>query len=701
MIKLIASVLRNLGLDRTKSVEDPAPSLENAQEKFDNGNFEGAIAVLRQVFQHQPDLADGHRLMCAALANVGKLDEAEVHIHRAIELNPDGRIFNTTLGHVLKFKGQTEEAIACYRKQLVHTPQDGFAHFCLAQHLIPLEQTEEARALLKKAIELAPEIDAARLELSALEMNANRYEEALTAANDLLKRTPESIPALIGAARAQAARLRMVEAEILYKTALSLEPDNIQALVGLANLFLLVARGGEAESCLRLAHGIAPHEPNIAKCLVSLFLDTVQADPAEDLLSVFLIDHPDDHDFLLFSARLAVFRRDREKAMGLFERLANITPDDETMLIHMGNAKMKFGDLDGGLAIYEKLIKAHPTRVFVRTNYGFHLLTHGHFRKGLEFHESRLDLAYEPSTPYDLRSVFYALMEGVKKTPPWKKGMSIEGKRLLVWREQGLGDCIMMLRFIPLLRRLQPASVTLLMDDGVYGLADSMNTADRIIRLSEWEEQKIGERTDLFDLQCSIMSLAWLLDATLENIGQSIPYLRAPDSTAWRWMDPIRALPKPRIGLVWAGSPTLGEDKLRSLHLKQLAPILAVKGVQFVSLQKGLPQAQIKELGIDLIDPMDNCKSFADTAALAMEMDLIISVDTSVVHLVGALGLPVWMFNRMSSEWRWMKDRKDSPWYPKLRLYNQKPEEPWESVIQTMAKDLATCVENNFAQNEA
>jgi hypothetical protein len=218
-----------------------------------------------------------------------------------------------------------------------------------------------------------------------------------------------------------------------------------------------------------------------------------------------------------------------------------------------------------------------------------------------------------------------------------------------------------------------------------------------------------GNPLPRFDLQCPLMSLPRALGTTLETIPAAIPYLDPEPLLAARWRERIAALPGLRVGLVWAGSPRTRHprlalvDRRRSLRLAAMAPFAAVPGVSFVSLQKGPPAAQAGDPppGLTLQDFTRELEDFADTAALIDCLDLVISVDTSVAHLAGAMGKPVWLLNRFDSCWRWLADRDDSPWYPQLRQFRQPTAGDWESAIGRAAEALRRLAAGDVAQLRA
>jgi Glycosyltransferase family 9 (heptosyltransferase) len=202
-----------------------------------------------------------------------------------------------------------------------------------------------------------------------------------------------------------------------------------------------------------------------------------------------------------------------------------------------------------------------------------------------------------------------------------------------------------------------------------------------------------GEALPDFDLHCPMLSLPLALGTTLASIPAGMPYLHADAAAVAGWQARLAEWPGegPRVGLVWAGKPSLdlparaAMDRRRSIPPERLAPLLAVPGLRFFSLQKGGPPLP---LGAPVTDLMAEVTDFADTAALVANLDLVIAVDTSVAHLAGALGRPVWLLDRFDPDWRWMTGRSDSPWYPSLRIFRQPAVGDWESVVTEVAENL-------------
>jgi hypothetical protein len=199
-----------------------------------------------------------------------------------------------------------------------------------------------------------------------------------------------------------------------------------------------------------------------------------------------------------------------------------------------------------------------------------------------------------------------------------------------------------------------------------------------------------GAELPAFDVQCPMMSLPLALRTTLETIPADIPYLRADAGRVAGWQQRLAALPGLKVGLVWGGSFRYPLDKRRSMKLAQMAPLGTVRDVTFVSLQKDGPAQQAREppAGLTLHDWTDELQDFDDTAALVAALDLVIAVDSAIVHLTGALGRQVWVLDRYDSEWRWLSGRDDSPWYPSLRLFRQDQPGDWDGVVERVRAEL-------------
>jgi hypothetical protein len=264
--------------------------------------------------------------------------------------------------------------------------------------------------------------------------------------------------------------------------------------------------------------------------------------------------------------------------------------------------------------------------------------------------------------------------------PLWD-GSDLHGRRILLQGEQGLGDTIQFVRY-----------VSEIAARGGRVLLSSKFELQRLFAHLKGIEQYIppNEAIPPYDLHCPLMSLPLRLKTTLSTIPAPIPYLQAEARLAAQWREKLLSEPNLKVGICWAGSPVHTNDRNRSTVLESFAPLSRVSGVTYYSLQKGAAASQASRPpeGMRLIDLSPQLDSFDDTAAVISNLDLLISVDTSLVHLAGAMGRPVWTLLPFFSDWRWMLDRSDSPWYPTMRLFRQPRRGDWTTPIRQIIEAI-------------
>ncbi|HEY2158611.1 MAG TPA: DUF6165 family protein, partial [Isosphaeraceae bacterium] len=332
------------------------------------------------------------------------------------------------------------------------------------------------------------------------------------------------------------------------------------------------------------------------------------------------------------------------------------------------------------LACYERTLALAPGHFNARVNRAMTRLMLGDYARGWPEFESRHENPELKRTEYPRR--------------PWR-GEPIEGRTILLTLEQGVGDVFQFLRFVPQVRALGPAEVVVHANDHLVEIIKTCPGIDRIIT-------RVPDDADPgFDVHAPLMSLPGLLGTTVATIPAPIPYLSADPVRVGRWRERLRAYPGFRVGVAWQGNPKNQIDRDRSFPLGLLEPLARVAGVRLVSLQKGPGAEQVAALGgrfavVDLGDELDaGPAAFLDTAAIMVCLDLVVSADTSTVHLAGALGVPTWLPLSTAADWRWLEGRDDSPWYPSVRLFRQERPRVWGPVFDRMAAALAAHVVAN------
>ena len=257
----------------------------------------------------------------------------------------------------------------------------------------------------------------------------------------------------------------------------------------------------------------------------------------------------------------------------------------------------------------------------------------------------------------------------------------MHGKTVLLQAEQGFGDTIQFIRYLPMVIA-KGGRVVLEIPDDLRPLIGHIDGVTAIMRR--------GEALPHFDVHCPLMSLALAFGTTLDTIPAPVPYLHAPAERISSWRIRLAGTKGPRVGLVWSGKPTHKNDHNRSIPLALLAPLLRMPGMTFVSLQKDYRDTDRAALGaLPLLRLDDALSDFADTAAVIAALDLVIAVDTAAAHLTGALGKPLWLLLPAIGDWRWLTERADSPWYPSARLFRQPRIGDWQSALAEVRRELA------------
>ncbi len=451
------------------------------------------------------------------------------------------------------------------------------------------------------------------------------------------------------------------QAAARYREALALAPGAPESHVGLATALTRLGDRPGAIAALRDAVALAPDNAAARAALGNLLRAAGQPEAAleEFRRALYLRPHDPAARHNLGTALADLGRV--EEALVWFSQAAEA--GHVPALAALGATHLQTGDPAGALRWFRAARQASDGSGIVRLGEGLALLTLGDLRAGWTGYEARPTV-----TPFQVQGT----------APRWDGSQEVRGRTVLAWAEQGLGDSIMFARYLPLLRA-RGAQVVLLAQAPLHALLAPL--ADRVV----------AEGDSLtFDLHCPLPSLPRAFATTLATIPTRVPYLH-PDATRaadWR----ARLGPHPRIGLAWAGNPDFARDRQRSLPLATLAPLLAIPALSWHILQKELRpgDADILASHPGLQMPGPGFADFADTAACVAGLDLVVTADTAVAHLAGALGRPCWIMLPHAADFRWLRDRDDSPWYPTVRLFRQPRPGDWPAVAAAIAAALAT-----------
>jgi tetratricopeptide (TPR) repeat protein len=600
------------------------------------GRSDEAIAAYRQAVAARPAMAGAHLNLGIALREKGRLEEAIAAFRGAIAVSPNFAEAHNSLGNALRDAGQLDDAIAAYRRAVALRPgyADALNHLGIA--LKDKGQFDEAIAAWRQVIVLKSKVPEVHLQLANALKDNGQTDESIAAYRQAIALWPDYVEAQSNLGHALKDKRQLEQAIAAYRQAIALRPDVPGAHVDLGNA---LKESGQLDAAIAAYRRAIDIKPDYSEAYNNLG-NALKA--------------KGDFDEAIHSYRQAI-------VMGATNAEAHS---------NLGVALNDMGLADEAVAAWRRAIEIKPDLPDAHFNLGFALLARADFQKGWEEYEWRRN---SKSFPAAMRAF---------AQPQWD-GSPLDGRTILVHAEQGFGDTLQFIRYLPLMAQ-RGGTVIIECPAGLPRLLHRFTGGRQIIVK--------GQPLPAFDLHCPLLSLPRIFGTTLANLPNEVPYLHAAAEEAGRWRQLLAGHANTvKVGLAWAGSPVHKNDRNRSMNLATLAPLWQVPGIRFFSLQKGEPATQVSSLpqGIEIVDLTQELKDFADTAALIANLDLVIAVDTAVAHLAGAMGKPVWTLLPFVADWRWLLEREDSPWYPSMRLFRQPSRGDWDSVVKQGANELS------------
>lgn len=564
----------------------------------------------------------------------GRNREALADFERALALKPDFAEAHNNRGNTLQDLGRHQEALASFDEAIRRKPDFALAHLNRGVTLRALGRAQEALAIFDRAVALMPGIAEAHANRGIVLRDLNRPHEALENLDRAIALKPDFAEAHSYRGRVLRDLNRHAEALENLDRALALKP-------GLAEAHL--DRGGALRALGRPQEALTAYDRALA-----LMPDLAEAHANRAIVLRDLNRHPE--------------------ALEHLDRALALKPDSAEAHNNRGNVLRDLNRPAEAIISYEQAIQLKPDFAEAHMNLGIQKLLLGDYAGGWPLYEWRR----KTDQFTEWRREF--------TQPEWTGEQSVAGKTVLLYAEQGLGDAIQFMRYVP---RVEALGATVLLEilAPLAALAGTLRArARRIIK---------GETLPDFDLQCPLMSLPLAFGTRVETLPAEIPYLTADPRKVEEVRARLGARSRTRIGLAWSGYAGHRNDRDRSLALRRLEPLLRLD-FEFHSLQRDIRPDDLAALaGFTQLRPhQDEIKDFSDTAALMSELDLVITVDTSVAHLAGALGKPTWLMLSTRPDWRWMTERSDSPWYPTLRLFRQKNTGDWDGMIAEIVAEL-------------
>lgn len=463
----------------------------------------------------------------------------------------------------------------------------------------------------------------------------------------------------------------MPRAQSIFAQILAVVPGEPRALNGLGVVAFRADRLQEAEEYHRRAIAAFPGNPAFHNNLALVCSRAGRAAEAVECCRRALALSPQTVQLHNNLGTMLKAAGQLEGAVESFRRALALEPNYGNARYNLANALVQLKRMDEADAEYRRALELAPDDAEVRYNHALLRLLLGDFAQGLPGLEWRWGLPgfSRPNFPQ----------------PQWR-GEPLAGRTILLLGEQGLGDAIQMIRFAPLLKRAG-ATVLVACRPALHALLASAGGVDRLLPYSHVAAES-------FDFHVPLLSLPGAFGTTLDTIPAEVPYLAAEPARIQRWQLELAETSDFKVGIAWQGSRDYVLDVFRSIPLAAFAPLAECPGVKLFSLQKGHGHEQLVAAGqrlgiVDLGTRLDNeGHAFVDTAAAMMSLDLVITSDTAIAHLAGALGVPVWVALPLVPDWRWLLDRQDSPWYPTMRLFRQSRQGDWGDVFSRIAGEL-------------
>ncbi|MFC2140313.1 tetratricopeptide repeat protein [Candidatus Auribacterota bacterium] len=667
------------------------------------GRLKEAEKNCREILKNDPDNPPGNHLLGFIMYQLGNYDIAYNLISLAIAQSPKEPTFYVNLGLVLKKQEKLSEALNAFEQALSLDSKLASAHYNQGLILQMKRHFDQALKAYDQALKYKPSFAEAHNNRGILLQEKKCYAEALNAYDQALKHRPKYAEAYNNRGNTLKKQEKINEAATAYSKALLLKPDYAEAYV---NLGLILLNRERLKEALEAFDRAIKFKANYAEAYNSRGIVLLKMKKMSEAIAIFDQAIAIDPQFAeaYNSKGIALLKLGKfAEALAVFDRAIAIKPDYVEAYNNRGHVFRKKGDLEAALKSFDQALALKSDYVEGYNGRGITLQDQGRVDEALTTFETALSL--DPKHAKAVCNSSFLLLsqgdfaEGWKryewrwkdpdfcpkrkfKQPEWD-GSELKGKKILVYSEQGMGDNMQFIRYIPLLKK-KGAYVIVECPETLKHLFATITDIDNLIT----KEDKLPD----FDLQIPLLSLPYILGTTLDNIPCQVPYIFPPKTGP-----EIETHPQLKnIGLVWAGEPRYENDLNRSIDIYLFKELFNLSEVNFFSLQYGKREDDINTLGdnFKIIDLSKKLSDFSVTAFLIDKMDLIISVDTAVAHLSGALGKPVWTLLPFASDWRWMLKRADSPWYPSMRLFRQPKVGDWKSVLKKVREELIKWIQD-------
>jgi tetratricopeptide (TPR) repeat protein len=675
--------------------------------------YNEAVESYDRALALQPDHVEVLNNRAAALQELGRHGEALAGYDRALALKPDYPEALNNRGVILQLLGRHADALTAYDHALALRPDfvealvnRGISHY-------EMKRFDDALASYDRAISLRSDNADALSNRGNVLDKLERREEALASYDAALDLRPDHVEALYNRGVVLHKLGRFDEALANYDGALALRSDYPEALVSRG---VTLHDQKQFDEALKSYDRAIALRPDYAEALINRGAALHELERSDEALKSFeraLAAEPDNVEALTNRGVVLHNLARYDEALANHEHAIAVRPCDAALLNNRGVTLHKLRRLEEALASHDSALASGPDYAPALANRGITLYDLKRFDEALASYSQAIALCPDYADAHFFKSLSNLVTGDLERgwieyewrrkapsariterdfpQPLWIGEDDIARKTILLHSEQGFGDSIQFCRYVPLIAA-RGARVVMEVEEPLCELMTGLAGATRVIAK--------GDALPEFDIHCSLPSLPLAFKTRLETIPSSAPYLTAPKQALEYWGALLGAKRSLRIGLAWTGNAKHVRDRERSMRLRDLLPLLDIDAT-FVSLQKEVRAGDAETLTTcNMLRFGQELADFSDTAALISQLDLVISVDTSVAHLAGALGKPVWILLTHVPDWRWLLNRDDSPWYPSARLFRQHETREWGSVITRVHEALLELTGNETGQGK-
>ena len=635
------------------------------------GRIPEAEPVLRTALNHNPSHLDAHFMLASVLAFQNKLDDAISEYQRVLQLNTGFIYAYKDLATLYLRRQEIEQALALLDQGISHAPDFIDLHFIKAEIHNNQNQLTQAIASYLNVLRLNPDFSAATLQLAAAYERNAEIDKAIAVLLQLHQKQNADIPTLLQLGRLEMMTKRDKEALSHFEMVVKLDPTSIE---GLANYGVMLQAHSKSEEALKQYDAALALNPQLAPLWHNkgkIAYDDKRYEDSIQFITRALELDPNNADAIHhLGIALAGLERYTE-AIAQFDLAISLNPDHAFAYFDRGRNYLRLEQYEKALVDLKHAVKLDPQLPEANFELGFANLALGDLEAGFKGYEWRW-----LCSPLKERPRLFT-------KPQWQGQRDIQGKTILLYAEQGLGDMIQLMRYVTEVANLG-ARVILEIHPPLIRLFEKFPGVAEIYRG--------GDILPPYDLRAPIMSLPYLFRTRLETIPfkeNYFDYKQLQQAAKHDWSAEVKPSTRKKIGVTWAGNPDFMHDKKRSVPFSMFSGIFSQEA-DFYCLQKELSAQDLQQLSAFPAIPFlgDKLSDMLETAAFISHLDLVITVDTSIAHLAGAMGKEVWIMLPFNPDWRWLLNRKDSPWYAHARLFRQTKMYDWTGVVHEINQEL-------------